>query len=947
MPPVVAAAAAGGLATFAGGITVTGGVIAFTATTGAIIASAAVSAALAGIGMVLTPKPKAGLSSGVTTTIRNPIAYRKTIYGERRVGGVLLFIDSRESRNKYLDMVLAVASHEIESFEELYFGDDRVWDKAGGLISTYSNHVTLEFHTGAAGDPASPHLLANNPLWSPDHKLAGIAYVVVSLKHSPTKFPAGIPNLSFRVKGKKLYDLRSGATAYSNNAALCIRDFLTDDTLGFGAAASEIDAASFIAGANLCDEAVALAAGGTEPRYTCNGVIDANTQYGSVIEALLTSMGARLTYTGGVFRLINPEYTAPTLTLDESHIRGPVQVQTRRSRRDVYNGVRGTFAAASDNFIESDYPPVISSAYSIEDGEPLYRDLPLAVTTSASMAQRLAKVELLRGRRQITAVVPVNLAAMDLVPGDTVALSLERFGWSAKPFEVESWSFALDSEGALGIDLVLVETDAAIFDWNTSEEQAHVAGVPTNLPDGFTITAPGITVTEEERTQNEDIFTVLIIDVGSSDNFAESFEVEHKQNGESEWRATGRASTTRYEVVKVADGAAYDIRARVKSVTGVLSDYTQASYTVTGSTTPPPDVTGLAAAAAGPQTTLEWTPVSDLRLSHYVVRHTPKVAGASWAAATTIVPKVARPASSVTVASRPGTYLVKAIDKVGRPSTNAAAILSPIAATEGLNVVTTITESPGFAGVKTGAEVAGASLVLAGTVPWDSLVGNWDDLVGNWDDLSKPYVSSGTYEFESVLDLGAVYVSRVFAHLQFDATGGQGAWDSIPGLWDDLEGLWDDIGVAESPALSAYLEMATTQDDPAGSPTWTAWAQLGVAEVEARGFKFRAQLASTDTDATPAITALAVTVDMPDRVVTGSAVQSGTDAGGLAIVYPGGAFNAVPAVGITPHDTVQGDFFEVLNSTVSGCTVRFKNSVGTVVDRKFDWDAKGYGRVTT
>ncbi len=919
-------------------------------TTAAIISNAMIAAALSaaagGIGMLLAPKAKRGLQGSTTATLRNPTAYRKGIYGRRRVGGVMVFIDTRNGKNGLLDMVIAVAGHEIEGFDEMWFGDNLAWDKDNGPVEFLQGHMPLlEFHTGVPGDPASPGLLEKNELWSADHKLEGIAYVALTLGHSVDKFPGGIPNISFVVRGKNtIEDPRDGSVGYTNNAALCIRDFLIDQGLGLGTPVAEIDEASFIAGANLSDESVDLAEGGSQARYLCDGVFDANTQFGSIIESLLSSMGARLTYTSGKFRLVNPVFEAPTLTLDESHLRGPVNVATRRSRRDAFNVVSGLFASAVDNFTATDYPPAVSALFELADGEELFKDLPLPFTTSAAMAQRLAKVELLRGRRQISAQLPVNLAAMVLSPGDKVAVSIDRFGWAAKNFEVESWSFSVVADGALGIELNLVETSEDVFDWTTSDQLPHVAGAPTNLPDGFTITAPGLSVSEEERTINEDLFTVLIIDVSSSDAFTESFEVEIKLAGDTIWRAAGRASTGRYEVVKVTEGELYDVRARVRSVTSIFSDYTQVTYAVTGSLLPPPDVTGLVASAAGPQTTLEWTPSADLRLSHYIVRHTPKVVSVTWATATTIVPKVARPASSVTLASRAGTYLVKAVDKLGRVSSNAATIVSPVAATEGLNVVELITESPLYPGVKTGTEVSGVNLALAGTVLFDSVSGNFDAKAGLFDEAGEPFVASGIYDFASVFDLGAVYTSRVFAALTFDATGGVNLFDSQAGNFDAALGLFDAHGAGEAPGLSAFVEMSTTPDDPGGSPVWSAWAQLGVAEVEARAFRFRAQLASDDDDATPLVTALSVTVDMPDRIVSGVDIQSGTDAGGLVVVLAGGAFKAIPAIGITAQDMVQGDFFEIVTKSVSGFTVRFKSSGDTVVDRTFDYDVAGYGR---
>ena len=61
------------------------------------------------------------------------------------------------------------------------------------------------------------------------------------------------------MRGKKVFDPRTGLTSFSSNPALCIRDYLLSD-YGLGAALDEIDEASFIAAANLCDEPVQAAA---------------------------------------------------------------------------------------------------------------------------------------------------------------------------------------------------------------------------------------------------------------------------------------------------------------------------------------------------------------------------------------------------------------------------------------------------------------------------------------------------------------------------------------------------------------------------------------------------------------------------------------------------------------------------------------------------------------
>ena len=53
-------------------------------------------------------------------------------------------------------------------------------------------------------------------------------------------FPRGLLTFSAIVKGKKVFDPRTSTTAWSANAALCLRDYLTSD-YGLGANSDEIN----------------------------------------------------------------------------------------------------------------------------------------------------------------------------------------------------------------------------------------------------------------------------------------------------------------------------------------------------------------------------------------------------------------------------------------------------------------------------------------------------------------------------------------------------------------------------------------------------------------------------------------------------------------------------------------------------------------------------------
>ena len=71
-----------------------------------------------------------------------------------------------------------------------------------------------------------------------------------------------------------------------------LRDYLTDTKYGLGESTANI--ASINTALGVCDEAVALAAGGTQPRYTMDGVIDTANSIKANIENMVGAMIGRL-----------------------------------------------------------------------------------------------------------------------------------------------------------------------------------------------------------------------------------------------------------------------------------------------------------------------------------------------------------------------------------------------------------------------------------------------------------------------------------------------------------------------------------------------------------------------------------------------------------------------------------------------------------------------------
>lgn len=447
-----------------------------------------------------SPEEVISIEQDRTVTTKQALAPRQIVYGKTRIGGTIVYLETTEA-NAYLHIVIAFAGHEISSFVVdppasgagyIYFNDTKapyyIGTNSNVYSGTYSGKANVYTKTGTDNQTVFSQLDSASTLWTSDHRLRGIACAYVRLEFDANVFPNGVPNISFVVEGKKVYDPRTTLTAYSNNPALCLADYLCDARYGLGADyATEIDETALTAAANICDENVTLAAGGTEKRYTLNGSFDTSVAPETVINNMLSAMGGKLIYTNGKWKIIAAAYNTPTLTFDEDDLRSGIKIQSLVSRRELFNGVKGTFKSVADEYIASDFPPVISDTYIAQDNdEEILKSIELPFTTSPSMAQRLAKIELLKARQQISLVLPLKLIGLKANVGDVINVTNTRMGWSSKPFEVVSSTTVFDN-AAIGVDLELRETASSIYDWSTDEESEYDASPNTNLPNPFSV----------------------------------------------------------------------------------------------------------------------------------------------------------------------------------------------------------------------------------------------------------------------------------------------------------------------------------------------------------------------------------------------------------------------------------------------------------------------------
>ena len=914
---------------------VAGAVIGYVAvgTVAAIAVGAAVGYVVGGAVMdMLTPDmPDVGAGTqGAMTNKASSNDPIPIIYGERRIGATQVFVETSGSDNIYLYEILILGEGEIDSVTEIIVDDESL------VGSKFENYVTYTIHSGLDDQAADSNLMSASSGWTSNHRLRGTAYAYVRLEYDQDTFTGGIPTINFVTKGVKVYDPRTSTTAWSDNPALCIRDYLTNTRYGRGLDASEIDDTSFSSAANYCDELVDLTGlGTTVKRYTCNGVV--NTESGSIatLKALTSCCKGMLVFTAGKYKLIIDKAESAGFAFNSDNVVGGWNIRMG-SKRSRYNKLSADFANKETSW-RDDIAYSESSTYKTNDnGLKLEQTIKLPFNTDIERSQMLCAILLNQSRQQIAVSFIATVEALQVEVGEVVTITDDGMGWTNKEFRVERMDMKSSSE----VKMSVREYDSTVYDFGNVTAQDAIPN--TYLPDLNTVATPtAISATESlyDTIGSAGVKVRIQLDwIAANDRFVREYEVQWKKNGSSTWLAL-TVTRTLSARLDDADPDLYDFRVRSINTLGVRSEWaTLSNVTIAGLTTPPVDVDGLSLVALNNSAHISWDLATDLDVrvgGKVTFKHSNLTSGASWESSTAIGSAVAGHNTTAVLPLVSGTYLAKFIDSTGNASVDATSyIATTVPDIVKMNFVETSTQNPTFSGTKTNMFADGTVLKMEA----DTLIDSVTDLMDDWEllDAIGGTDTSGSYEFDTYTDLGAVYTSRVTADLAFTAfTIGDFIGDRTT-LMDD----WTDFENAPSD-VTLGLFVATTNDDPSGSPTWGAWTKFTVADYSARAFKFKVDATVGSQDQQINITTLTATVDMPDRVQGDNAIQSGV--GTKSITYAD-AFYAIPSVGITGCDMDQNDRIVLSNETATGFDVSFYqgNGSGNPVDIKFNWQSRGF-----
>ena len=907
------------------------------------------------------------------------------IYGTRKVGGTLAFLETSGTDNQYLYMALILGEGEINDITQIFINDNQVtWSGdladntertvGSGDSNYYKNSaslITVRPHYGA-DDQSACSLLSTLTSWTSNHRLRGVAYLSLRFEWNSDAF-GSIPTVQAIVQGKKVYNpnldgTKTGGTGshredtsstweYSDNPIYQLLDYLRNDRYGMGIANSYFDSnyADFQTAGDVCDANITPFSGADQiDLIDSHAVIDTSQKIIDNTKKFLTGSRAFLNYHAGKYQVTVETSGSASITLTEDNIIGGIGVSSK-NKNERYNRVIVTFINPDKNYQvdEAQFPPVDETGQATADqhatmktadgGILLEGRFDMPSIANPYQAQEMAEIILRRSRSSLDVTLTADANAMELVVGDIVNITHATPSFSAKPFRVLSTTINGDST----VSLQLTEHQDSYYTFGT---QQSVATIPdTTLPNPFVVQPPAsITLTDElvEYSEGTVITRLNIVLGASTDKFVQYYVVEAKLSTETDYKIIGQGTTLNYELLNVIDDKIYNVRAKAINSLGSSSSSVTATRTIIGATEPPNDVTNFSVNMLGSsQMQLNWDANTDLDISFYEIRYQNVTSNAQWNKSVNWLQVPRTSGTTITTNVRDGAFCIKAVDKLGNESNNETIIYSNIAsATNNFKDIQTLTEdiTAGTFDEDTAlTDSSGTnSIVLDTKNDFDDVTGNFDSASGDFDlgAADDNIDNEGFYTLAQTLSLSGIYDTSFIKNVTIDQI--EDPYD----LFDDGRGvsLFDD---APAPFDGNDPTNATVQLQVASSTSSldnaTSFQPMNTSTTfKGRYFKFRLRLANKNFKTRAFVSGISIDVKMQKRQETGEDVASGTSTHSVAFTN---GFYAIPSIGIAAQNMATGDFYTISNKAVTGFDILFKNSSGTNINRTFDFVAVGHG----
>jgi hypothetical protein len=494
------------------GIAIGGTVITAGAIGGAIV-SAGISVGISVLSSMLTAKPAegtAGSASGTDLGVQyGATVARSARMGPGATGGHHVYTNVADSgpngTNDILQCVFVIGDGQHGKLTRLrYNGKDCTvppdfgpYMPTGYVVPEFlkagAPKVIIRYFNGRYDQTADAQLIfySNPPgRWTTDHRGRGVAYLSIDQVYDEELSLTGIPTVQIETEGLVLYDPRFDSTnggsgpqrwglpdTYVPSANPAIQEYNFrrgiqingQRVLGMNVSPVNLLLEMYFAAANTNDEAVPLAAGGTEPRYRCSVECSDDRANSDVLAALRAATAGWSLERGGQFGPIPGVPQIPIASLaftDDDMIVGERASFTKyRSRTEIVTAIHGQFSDPAQFWTPVAFPARENAADDAAMGEKIARDMDLTQVYSSSQAQRIAESERRRTLQngQGTATLPAKWIGVQ--PGDWLPFNSVRHG----NMTVLVTGVALDTARHL-VTLTFERTSNTVYSWTTAGE---------------------------------------------------------------------------------------------------------------------------------------------------------------------------------------------------------------------------------------------------------------------------------------------------------------------------------------------------------------------------------------------------------------------------------------------------------------------------------------------
>ncbi|MCM2293026.1 hypothetical protein NAC44_11905 [Allorhizobium sp. BGMRC 0089] len=620
-----------------------------TITTAAIASAIATTALSIGLQLLLTPKPPKPDDGKVPVT--QAIPYRIWAVGRCRLAGAYMLW---EAKGEALYAVQAVCGHKVRSFNRFWLHDDEVTDHIGsdGFLTytgePYENNVRIWTRLGNVPEAPYDYIVNGYPgvdglgaegIWTLNHRLDGtasMAFVAQQTKASlqASRFPYGAPRLTTEGDWAFVWDFRDSSQdpdndstwAWSKNSVLILAWHLCFNPYGERrdykkAILPILD--MWQEEADICDETIATAAGGSFPRYECSGWDTTEHDPKVGMNAILATCDGWICYRGdgAVLITVGKFRESRVVTLMDEDILG-YAIQHDTLPQDACNRLVPKFTYPDTDYTSSDTDFWEDEDAQAVDGRVLAKEADYSWCTNWRQARMLGKRDWLRVQEKIKGSIDVRLSGLNAIYARWVRLStplgLPRY--DGMLIENKRSVLALN-KGGFTMDFIRQPDN--IDAWTPATDEGAQPPVP-DKPNAANMNTPTIYSVASYTVSGYANLTVKVVD---PENDAWTLALRYRLADDGSGTAGGWSANITYDNVDPADGyltatigglagdATYEVQAAFFNTKNKYSDWS-ATYSVSTISDPVAAAvpTNVDATGGTGEATFSWTAPND---THY------------------------------------------------------------------------------------------------------------------------------------------------------------------------------------------------------------------------------------------------------------------------------------------------------------------------------------------